>query len=78
MEPAFPLPCYFGRRRHWRLSELLAYERQLARLPPGEDSDPVAEKFLTAGQVRERYGVSDMWLWRRIRDTEHARQPEAA
>ncbi len=24
-------------------------------------------RYLTAGQVRERYGVSDMWLWRYMR-----------
>jgi len=25
-------------------------------------------RFLTIGQVRERYGVSDMWVWRHMRD----------
>jgi predicted DNA-binding transcriptional regulator AlpA len=25
-------------------------------------------RYLTAGQLRERYGVSDMWLWRYMRD----------
>jgi predicted DNA-binding transcriptional regulator AlpA len=24
-------------------------------------------RYLTAGQLRERYGVSDMWLWRHMR-----------
>jgi predicted DNA-binding transcriptional regulator AlpA len=24
-------------------------------------------RYLTAGQVRERFGVSDMWIWRHIR-----------
>jgi predicted DNA-binding transcriptional regulator AlpA len=25
-------------------------------------------RYLSAGQIRERYGVSDMWLWRHMRD----------
>jgi predicted DNA-binding transcriptional regulator AlpA len=25
-------------------------------------------RYLTIGQVRERFGVSDMWVWRHIRD----------
>jgi predicted DNA-binding transcriptional regulator AlpA len=66
MEPNFPQPVYFGRRRHWRLSDLLNYERGLTGLSPLELADPVAERWLTAAQVRERYGVSDMWIWRRI------------
>jgi hypothetical protein len=34
--------------------------------PPADDSD---DYFLTAVQVRQRYGnASDMWLWRRLRD----------
>jgi predicted DNA-binding transcriptional regulator AlpA len=24
--------------------------------------------YLTASQIRERFGVSDMWLWRAMRD----------
>ena len=33
---------------------------------PADDSD---DYFLTAVQVRQRYGnASDMWLWRRLRD----------
>jgi predicted DNA-binding transcriptional regulator AlpA len=33
---------------------------------PADDSD---DYFLTALQVRQRYGnASDMWLWRRLRD----------
>jgi hypothetical protein len=29
-----------------------------------------SERFLTAKQVRARYGnVSDMWLWRRLNDS---------
>ena len=64
MTQQFPRPIYFGRRRHWRLSEVLNYERALAGLPPLQH-DPAAERWLTAAQMRERYGVSDMWLWRR-------------
>jgi hypothetical protein len=64
MEPCFPAPVYFGKRRHWRLSNILDYERRLAGLPPLEH-DPAAERWLTAAQMRERFGVSDMWLWRR-------------
>src|SRR5688500_2954174 len=73
MQPTFPLPDYFGRRRHWRLSKLLDYERQLAGLAPQlEPSDHTAERFLTAAHVRERYNVPDMWIWRRIKDAEQA------
>src|SRR5262245_26005409 len=33
------------------------------------DADPADDKFLSAAQVRARYGgVSDMWLSRRLRD----------
>jgi hypothetical protein len=75
---AFPQPTYFGKRRHWRLSELLAYERELAGLPP-EQPDPTAEVFLTAAQVRARYGgVSQMWLHRRlVREDARERAPPA-
>ena len=69
----FPKPVYFGRRRHFRLSELIAYERDRAGLPPAP-VDERAEVFLTAAQVRARYGdVSDMWLHRRLaaRKAEH-------
>jgi predicted DNA-binding transcriptional regulator AlpA len=65
MAPQFPQPTYFGKRRHWRLSDVLAYERALSGLPP-LNVDPAAERWLTAAQVRERYGMSDMWIWRRI------------
>jgi predicted DNA-binding transcriptional regulator AlpA len=27
-------------------------------------------RYLTIGQVRERFGVSDMWVWRHMRDHE--------
>jgi hypothetical protein len=67
----FPDPLYIGKQRRWRLSELINYERALAGLPPAE-CNPADEQYLTAAQVRTRYGnVSDMWLWRRT-------APEAA
>jgi len=66
LAPAFPDPVYFGARRHWALSALVAYERELAGLPP-EPFDPNQEQFLTAAAVRKRYGnVSAMWLHRRL------------
>lgn len=74
--PPFPKPTYFGRRRHWKLSDLLAYERALKGEPTPELPDPAAERYLTARQVCERYGVSDMWLWRRI--AEHGALKPAA
>ena len=65
-EPAFPQPDYYGKNRRWPLSALLKYEAELR----GEDHPglpPEDERFLTAAQVRKRYGgVSDMWLWRRL------------
>jgi predicted DNA-binding transcriptional regulator AlpA len=30
-----------------------------------QSSDP---KYLSAGEIKERFGVSDMWLWRHMRD----------
>jgi hypothetical protein len=66
MPPLFPDCIYFGSRRYWPLSALLDYERELAGLPP-EPLDPSQEKFLTAAQVRTRYGdASAMWLHRRL------------
>jgi predicted DNA-binding transcriptional regulator AlpA len=41
--------------------------------PPADDSD---DYFLTAVQVRQRYGnASDMWLWRRLRDDSNFPRP---
>ena len=65
--PKFPQPGYLARRRYWRLSDLLAYEAELRGDPRPEPLPPEHEKYLSARQVRERYGgVSDMWLWRRL------------
>jgi len=66
-DPQFPEPHYLGRRRHWKLSDLLNYEAELRGDPAPEPLAPSEERFLTASQVRTRYGdVSDMWLWRRL------------
>lgn len=70
-EPAFPRPIYTGRIRRWKLSEVLAYERACAGLPPAQPADLADETYLTAAQLRRRFNVSDMWIWRRC-------QPEAA
>jgi hypothetical protein len=75
-DDAFPRPLYFGTQRRWKLSAVIAYERKLAGLPPHENFDPADERWLTAAQMRERYGgVSDMWLWRRTRSAHKARAP---
>jgi len=71
----FPRPVYLGRRRFWRLSDVLAFERELAGLPMPQHTDPAAERWLTAAQMRARYAVSDMWLWRRTREADE--QPKA-
>jgi hypothetical protein len=64
---SFPLPIKFGDRNHWRLSDLIRYENELAGLPPPEPIDPRDEVFLTTAQVRKRYGsVSPMWVHRRV------------
>src|SRR6266576_2451054 len=40
---------------------------------PADDSD---DYFLSAVQVRQRYGnASDMWLWRRLRDDSEFPRP---
>jgi hypothetical protein len=70
MAALFPLPVNFSDRNHWPLSDLIAYEHELAGKPP---PDPLNETYLTAAQVRRRYGgVSQMWLWRRIAETRAA------
>jgi hypothetical protein len=75
-EPKFPRPVYFSRYRHWKLSELVNYERALVGLPAAPPAPPESEIFLTAAHVRARYGgVSDMWLWRRV--AEHSEQEAA-
>ena len=33
----FPKPIYFSKRRYWRLSELVQWERHLAELRAGEE-----------------------------------------
>lgn len=66
-EPTFPQPGYFGKNRHWKLSDLLNYEAALKGEAAPPSLDPAEERYLTAAQVRKRYGgVSDMWLWRRL------------
>jgi hypothetical protein len=67
MKPLFPLPLYFGKRRYWRLYDLINYERELAGLAPLPPTDPASETYLNAAQVCERYGgVSFMWVNRRL------------
>jgi hypothetical protein len=61
----FPSPLYEGKRRYWRESSVINFERALEGLPPLE-IEPSKDRLLTAAQVRTRFGgVSDMWLWRR-------------
>lgn len=57
MEPEYPQPRYRNKRRFWALSEVVNYERAEAGLPPIE-FDPADERWLSAAQMRERYGVS--------------------
>ena len=72
-EPPFPPPKFkAGMRRHWKLSDLLEYEAAAAGEEPPEPLPPDKERFLTAKQLRERYGVSDMWIWRRLKLAEEA------
>jgi hypothetical protein len=70
MKSDFPTPTIFGRQRHWRLSDLLAYEHALAKKPLPDPLPAADERYLTAAQVRERYSVSDMWLHRRLKERE--------
>jgi predicted DNA-binding transcriptional regulator AlpA len=37
-------------------------------LSSGNDDDAATRKFLTGPQVQERYGISDMSLWRWLKD----------
>ncbi len=69
MNPKFPQPRYRHKRRYWAKSAVVNYERAEAGLPPIQ-FDPADEQWLTAAQMRERYGVSDMWLWRRTAGAE--------
>jgi hypothetical protein len=72
--PPFPQPTYFYKRRRWKLSEIVNYERACAELPPIE-VDPLDDVWLTSAQVRERFNASSMWLWRHT--TGARRQAEA-
>jgi hypothetical protein len=73
-----PAPIYEGKRRRWRVSLIINYERALDGLPPLE-FDPAEERWLTAAQLRERLNVSDMWLWRRTAGANRqVESPEAA
>jgi hypothetical protein len=77
VEPRFPRPVYAKRERRWRLSDLVQYEAA-QRGEEARELDPACERYLTAAQVRERYGgVSDMWLWRRL-NQDRTREQEAA
>jgi hypothetical protein len=77
-KPLFPKPTYFGRERRWRLSEIINYERELTELPP-LPFDPATERWLTASQLRVRFGdVSDMWIWRRTTPTSRHVKDDAA
>lgn len=71
-EPKFPDPTYMGRTRRWKLSEVLSYERACAGFPPLPPPAAVDEIYLTAAQLRQRLGVSDMWIWRRCQQKEAA------
>lgn len=65
--PPFPMPTFrTGKRRYWKLSGLRNWEAEAGGEELPEPLAPEAEKFLTSKQVRERYGVSDMWIWRRL------------
>jgi hypothetical protein len=73
VKPHFPIPVIFRRQRHWRLSELLIYEAAAAGLPQPAPLNPEDEVYLTAAQIRKRYGdVSDMWIYRRLAERNSA------
>jgi hypothetical protein len=75
---AFPAPVKLGKSRRWRLSEIVAFERELSGLAPVE-FDPDQDKWIDAKQVKARLHVSDTWLWRRQVCRRAATQtPEAA
>lgn len=62
----FPLPMRTNGRRLWPLDALLRWEGKDAE---ADALTPAQNIYLTALQVRARYGqVSDMWLWRQLRD----------
>lgn len=73
--PAFPAPVRLGDRKYWALSVLIAYEAALAGRPPPDPLPPEQERFLSTAKVKERYDVSDMWIWRRLAENE--RETEA-
>lgn len=77
MEPRLSQPTYFGRERRWKVSDIINYERACGGLPPLDPPDPADERWLSAKQVRVRFGgVSDMWIWRRTAEREAAEKRE--
>jgi hypothetical protein len=63
-EPRFPQPTWDGPRRRWAESAIVNYDLARQGLPPIQ-RDPADERWLTSAQIRQRYQVSNMWLWRR-------------
>ena len=49
----------------YRVCYLSAWEAAMIGKPPPPPLDPSDERYFTANQVRDRFNVSDMWLWRR-------------
>lgn len=77
--PRLAQPIYIGRLRYWKLSDIVNYERELHGEPPLPDPDPADERYLSAAQLRHRFGdVSDMWIWRRLHEADAARSEQEA
>jgi hypothetical protein len=66
-KPEFPQPIDVDGRPRYLFSQVSNYVAQCAGLPQRRFKDTDAMKLLTAGQVCELLGVSDMFLRRRTK-----------
>lgn len=75
MSPKFPLPVrQRGRLFFWR-SELEAYKRALARLPPKAPNSDVVDVLVPAAPAAAEFGVGRRTIGRRIVEAREAAEP---
>lgn len=62
---SFPQPIKLSSNMtRWRLSDLESHEAALCGEPEPPRRPPESERYLTAKQVADRYGMSTVSVWR--------------